>query len=455
MEEIKALLKTQRAFYGKGRTKDIDFRIRQLLRLQGSIRKYEEEILKALKKDLNKAPFESYATEIGMVIEEIKYLVKNIRKLAQPEKAKMPITQFPSSGSIYKEPYGIVLVMAPWNYPVQLSLAPLVGAIAAGNCVILKPSEYAPHSSAVMKKIIEEAFPRKYVAVVEGGMEVNKELLQNKFDYIFFTGSVSVGKIIMEEASKHLTPVTLELGGKSPCIVDNTADISLAAKRVAWGKYLNAGQTCVAPDYVLVQQEVKEAFLKELSRYIRKFYGKAPVENEEYPRIVNERHYNRLLSLMEEERIYLGGKHSRELLKIEPTVLELKSSDAPVMKEEIFGPLLPVLTYGSLKEAAEFINNRPKPLALYLFTTSKEHEDFIMKNTSFGGGCINDTIVHLATTSMGFGGVGESGMGSYHGSESFATFSHRKSVLRKSNLLDIPLRYPPYKKKINLLRKIL
>lgn len=455
MEEIKALLKTQRAFYGKGRTKNIDFRIRQLLRLQSSIKKYEEEILKALKKDLNKAPFESYATEIGMVMEEIKYLVKNIRKLAQPEKAKMPITQFPSSGSIYKEPYGIVLVMAPWNYPVQLSLAPMVGAIAAGNCVILKPSEYAPHSSAVMKKIIEEAFPRKYVAVVEGGMEVNKELLQNKFDYIFFTGSVSVGKIIMEEASKHLTPVTLELGGKSPCIVDNTADISLAAKRVAWGKYLNAGQTCVAPDYVLVQQEVKEAFLKELSRYIRKFYGKAPVENEEYPRIVNERHYNRLLSLMEEERIYLGGKHSRELLKIEPTVLELKSADAPVMKEEIFGPLLPVLTYGSLKEAAEFINNRPKPLALYLFTTLKEHEDFIMENTSFGGGCVNDTIVHLATTSMGFGGVGESGMGSYHGKESFTAFSHRKSVLRKSNLLDIPLRYPPYKKKINLLRKIL
>ncbi|SHO44348.1 aldehyde dehydrogenase [Anaerocolumna xylanovorans] len=455
MEEMKALLKAQRYFYEKGKTRDIDFRIRQLLRLKSSIIKNEEEILKALKKDLNKAPFESYATEIGMVAEEIRYLIKNVERLAQPEKVKMPITQFPASGSIYKEPYGIVLVMAPWNYPVQLSLAPLAGAVAAGNCVILKPSEYAPNSSAVMRKIIKETFPEKYIAVVEGGMEVNKELLQNKFDYIFFTGSVSVGKIIMEEAAKHLTPVTLELGGKSPCIVDETADISLSAKRIAWGKYLNAGQTCVAPDYVLVQKDVKEAFIKELSRYVRKFYGKDPLNNEEYPRIVNERHFDRLLSLMKEENISLGGKYSRQLLKIEPTVLELNSSDTPVMKEEIFGPLLPVLTYENLEEAARFINNRPKPLALYLFTTSKDNEGFIMKNISFGGGCVNDTIVHLATTSMGFGGVGESGMGSYHGKESFTTFSHSKSVLRKSNLLDIPLRYPPYKKKINLLRKIL
>lgn len=455
MEEEKMLLNSQRAYYETGRTRDISFRIRQLISLRESIIKNEAEIMQALKKDLNKSDFEAYATEIGMVLEEINYLLKNIKKLARTERVRTPITQFPSAGRVYKEPYGIVLIMAPWNYPVQLALAPLAGAISAGNCVILKPSEYAPYSSAVLRKVIQEAFPEKYIAVVEGGMEVNQKLLLNKFDYIFFTGSVPVGKIIMAEAAKHLTPVTLELGGKSPCIVDESADISLAAKRIVWGKYLNAGQTCVAPDYVLVQKDVKEALIRELNRYIRKFYGEDSLNNEEYPKIISERHFSRLLSLMENEKLRIGGKYNGRLLKIEPTVLEPDTTDSPIMQEEIFGPLLPVISFESLEEAASFVNARPKPLALYLFTTSRKNESYIMKHTSFGGGCINDTIVHLATTHMGFGGVGESGMGSYHGKLSFSTFSHSKSVLRKSNLLDIPLRYPPYKKKINLLRKIL
>ncbi|SHK47570.1 aldehyde dehydrogenase (NAD+) [Anaerocolumna jejuensis DSM 15929] len=455
MEDVTVLLNSQRRFYGTGKTRNIDFRIRQLVRLRESIIKNEADIMEALKKDLNKAPFEAYATEIGMVLEEINYLIKNIKMLAGTKKVRTPVTHFPSASRIYKEPYGIVLIMAPWNYPLQLSLSPLAGAIAAGNCMILKPSEYAPCSSRVIGKVIREVFPEKYIAVVEGGMEVNQRLLQNKFDYIFFTGSVSVGRIIMAEAAKHLTPVTLELGGKSPCIVDETANISLAAKRIVWGKFLNAGQTCVAPDYILVQEKVKEVLIKELNRYIRKFYGKDSVHNEEYPKIINERHFNRLLSLMKNEKVKGGGNYSSKLLKIEPTVLEPESIDSPIMQEEIFGPLLPVLAYENIQEAAAFVNNRPKPLALYLFTTSKRNERFIMKNTSFGGGCINDTIVHLATSHMGFGGVGESGMGTYHGKESFSTFSHSKSVLKKSNFLDIPLRYPPYKKKIKLLRKIL
>lgn len=455
MKNIEMLLERQRSFFEKGSTRNIDFRIRQLLHLKKSIKNNEPQILEALKKDLNKSPFESYATEVGMVLEEINYLLKNIRRLAKTERVRTPITQFPSVSRIYKEPYGSVLIMAPWNYPIQLSLSPLAGAIAAGNCVILKPSEYAPHSMAVLKKVVEEVFPEKYAAVIDGDMEVNKQLLQCKFDYIFFTGSVAVGKIIMSEAAKNLTPVTLELGGKSPCIVDETADIALAAKRIAWGKFLNAGQTCVAPDYILVHEKVKEVLILELKKQISKLYGNSPIHNEEFPKIINERHFNRLLSLIEEEKVLFGGKYNRELLKIEPTVLELDNAESIIMKDEIFGPLLPVLTFRSMKEVKSFVNSRPKPLALYLFTTSKGNEGYIMKNTSFGGGCVNDTIVHLATTSMGFGGVGESGMGSYHGNLSFSTFSHSKSVLKKSNILDIPLRYPPYKNKINLLRKIL
>ncbi|BCJ99253.1 aldehyde dehydrogenase [Anaerocolumna chitinilytica] len=455
MKNIEMLLERQRSFFEKGNTRNIDFRIRQLLNLKKSIKNNEPQILEALKKDLNKSPFESYATEVGMVLEEINYLLKNIRRLAKTEKVRTPITQFPSVSRIYKEPYGSVLIMAPWNYPIQLSLSPLAGAIAAGNCVILKPSEYAPHSMSVLKKVVEEVFPEKFAAVIEGDMEVNKQLLQCKFDYIFFTGSVAVGKIIMAEAAKNLTPVTLELGGKSPCIVDETADIALAAKRIAWGKFLNAGQTCVAPDYILVHEKVKEVLILELKKQISKLYGNSPIQNEEFPKIINERHFNRLLSLIEKEKVLFGGKYNRELLKIEPTVLELDNAESIIMKDEIFGPLLPVMTFRSMKEVKNFVNNRPKPLALYLFTTSKVNEGYIMKNTSFGGGCVNDTIVHLATTSMGFGGVGESGMGSYHGNLSFSTFSHSKSVLKKSNILDIPLRYPPYKNKINLLRKIL
>lgn len=455
MEETAKLLDKQRKFYESAATKDISFRIHQLEKLKDTIKRNEKEILGALKKDLNKSPFEAYATEIGMVYEEIRYLIKHLRGLSRPEKVRTPIAQFPSVSRIYKEPYGIVLIMAPWNYPVQLSLAPLAGAIAAGNCVILKPSEYAPYSSAVLKKILEEGFPDKYIGVLEGGLEINQQLLFLKFDYIFFTGSVAVGKLVMEAASRHLTPVTLELGGKSPCIVDSTADIDMAAKRIVWGKFLNAGQTCVAPDYILVEKGVKQLLIEAMGKYIRSFYGEAPLKNAEYPKIIHEKHFNRLLGLLEGTKTLTGGKFDSSSLTIEPTIIEDVSENSPVMREEIFGPILPVLTFETVKEAAAFVNNRPKPLALYLFTTSGKNERYIMGNVSFGGGCVNDTIVHLATTHMGFGGVGESGMGSYHGKLSFQTFTHNKSVLKKSNLLDIPLRYPPYKNKINLLRKIL
>lgn len=455
MYNIKETIEKQRLFFEKGRTKDIDFRIEKLKMLRRLIIENEQEIMEALKKDLNKAPFESYETEVGIVLEEIKYTIRHLSSWVRRKRIKTPLTHFLSRSYMYSEPYGITLIMSPWNYPFQLTIAPLIGSIAAGNCSIIKPSEYSTHTSAVIDKLIGENFDKGYIVVVTGEREVNKALLEEKFDYIFFTGSVKVGKIVMEAASKYLTPVTLELGGKSPCIVDETANIELAAKRIVWGKFLNAGQTCVAPDYLMVQSSVKDKLIHKMKEYITEFYGESPCDNIDYPKIINDGHFNRLLSLMKSGNIIFGGEYSDRTNKISPAILDNVTWDSSIMQEEIFGPILPVLGFQNLSEAISVVNKHPKPLALYLFTNNKEREKNVIRNISFGGGCINDTIVHLATSYMPFGGVGDSGMGGYHGKASFDTFSHKKSIMKKSNLLDIPLRYPPYKENLKLLKRIM
>ena len=455
MMEYKSMLHTQRAYFQTGDTKDVEFRIRQLKKLYQWITVHEQEIMDALYMDLNKSNFEAYATEIGIVKEEIRYTLKHLRKWAAPKRVPTPITQFPSKSFIYPEPYGIVLIMSPWNYPFQLTIAPLVGAICAGNCAVVKPSAYSPHTTKVIADMLRELFQEKYIAVVEGGRQENQALLNEKFDYIFFTGSVNVGKYVMEKASAHLTPVSLELGGKSPCIVDETADLKLAAKRIVWGKFLNSGQTCVAPDYILVQNSVKDKLVRYMEKYIRKMFGKDPMQNPDYPKMINEKHFNRVLELTERAHIVCGGGSDVDMLKIEPTVLDQVTWESPVMQEEIFGPLLPVLTFYDIEEAIQMVNARPRPLALYYFTKDKQREAMMLKQVSYGGGCINDTIVHLATSHMPFGGVGNSGMGGYHGKDSFDTFTHKKSIMKKSVLLDIPIRYAPFKNKLNILKKLM
>jgi len=452
--DIKNLTEKQRAFFSTGNTLDIDFRINALKKLKAVIKENEGDILDALKWDLNKSPFEAYATEVGFVYNELNDAIRNIRKWCKAKRARTPMTQFKSTSYIVSEPYGVVLIMSPWNYPFQLTVAPLIGAVAGGNCAVVKPSAYSPATSAVLRRILS-CFEKEYIAVVEGGREANQELLNEKFDYIFFTGSVQVGKTVMEKAARNLTPVTLELGGKSPCIVDRDVDIDLAARRIIWGKIINSGQTCVAPDYVYVHKDVKDSLIGSMKRYITVFYGEHPCENPQYPRIVNEKHFRRLLGLIDKEKVYYGGEYDESGLRISPTILENVTREDAVMHEEIFGPILPVLTYEDPEEIFSAITSRPKPLALYLFTRNRKFEHEIISRISFGGGCINDTLVHLATPYMPFGGVGESGMGSYHGKWSFDTFTHKKSIMKKSCYIDIPLRYPPYENKIDLLKKIM
>lgn len=455
MEETKGVLEKQRAYFRTGKTKDLDFRKDQLKKLYQSIEEYEEEILDALQTDLNKVGFEAYATEIGLVLEEISYLLKNLKKFLKPKRVRTPIAQFPSVSRVYKEPYGQVLIIAPWNYPFLLTVSPLIGALAAGNTAVIKPSEFAPETSTILKKMIEKTFEPGYVTVVEGAVEVNQSLLSKDFDFIFFTGSTAVGKIVMEKASEHLTPVVLELGGKSPAIVDETADIKIAAKRIAWGKGVNAGQTCVAPDYLLVQETVKDELVTEIKNYARDFFGKDAQKNEEYPKIINEKHYQRLSNLIETGEVIYGGQKNDKTRQINLTLMDQISWEDPIMQEEIFGPILPILSYEDLDQAIGQVNARPKPLALYLFSQSKDHEKKVLSEISFGGGAINDTLTHLASPYMGFGGVGQSGMGSYHGKGSIDTFSHHKSVLKKATWLDLPFRYPPYTTSKKLLKMIM
>ena len=454
MESVRGILEKQRQYFYNGNTLDIDYRKASLRKLKNEIKKNEDNIFNALKKDLNKSEFESFATEIGLVYEEINETLKNIDKWSKRKKVKTPISQFKASSYIYKEPYGNALIIAPWNYPFQLVMAPLIGAIAAGNTVVIKPSELAPATASVIENIISNVFNKEYIAVIQGDIDVNKALLEERFDYIFFTGSTVVGKIVMEAATKNLTPITLELGGKSPCIVDKSDKIDLFAKRIVWGKLLNSGQTCVAPDYFLIHKDIKEEFLKSVKKYVKEFYGDNPIKSEDYVKIINKRHFQRILSLIDKDNILLGGNYDEAKLKIEPTVVEVKGLDEQIMSEEIFGPIMPIITYSKYEEVIKTIRNFEKPLALYLFTENKVLEKNILENINFGGGCINDTIVHLATTELPFGGVGMSGMGSYHGKRSFDTFTHEKSILKRSNWIDIPLRYPPYLGKISLLRKI-
>lgn len=455
MDTIKDLINNQKNFFESNKTKDINFRIKNLKKLKKIVKDNEEEILNSLKVDLGKSDFEGYTSEIGMVYDEINYMIKNLKKLSKPKKVRTSIVNFKSTGYIYKEPYGRVLIMAPWNYPINLSLVPLAGAIAAGNCVVLKPSEYSINTSMLLEKLISDNFNSNYIKVILGDAKVSSEILDYKFDMIFFTGGTSIGKIVMNKASKYLTPVVLELGGKSPCIVDETAKISLAAKRIIWGKGLNAGQTCVAPDYIYVHRSIKDNLIKELIKNIEIMYGNESENCNYTPKIINEKHYNRILNLIDKDKIVYGGSYNTKEEKISLTILDNVNFKDKVMEEEIFGPIIPIITFDSLDEVIKNVNERPRPLALYLFTTSKESENEILTNISFGGGCINDTIIHLANSNLPFGGVGDSGIGSYHGSKSFDVFSHSKSILKKSNLIDIPMRYPPYNKSLNLIRKIL
>ena len=453
--DIPALVSRQREYFLGGATLEPSERKESLLRLQKAILAREKEIAEALHADLRKSPFESYMSETGMVLDELRYIAKHLEKWAKPKRVPTPLSQFPSRSFICKEPYGVTLVMSPWNYPFLLSLDPLIGSIAAGNCVILKPSAYAPHTSHLLADLISSVFSPAHVAVVEGGREENSSLLEQRFDFIFFTGSVSVGKLVMEKAAQNLTPVALELGGKSPCIIDETANLPMAARRLVFGKLLNAGQTCVAPDYVLVKRERKEDLISLLKSNIQDALGQNPGKNPEFPKIINQKHFQRLCAILEGETILLGGETDEAALTIAPTVTEA-SAENPSMQEEIFGPILPILTYDKPDDAIRFIREREKPLALYLFTESKAFEKRILQEVSFGGGCINDTIIHLATHHMPFGGVGHSGMGSYHGKKSFDAFTHEKSIVKKSSSVDLPVRYHPYtEKKLKMLKKFL
>lgn len=441
---ISELVFSQRNYFHSGATRSAEFRIDALKNLKRAIKSNEDLLLDALKKDLNKCESESYLCEIGIIYDEIATHLKHLKKWMKDQRKPTPIVQFKSTSFVSPEPYGVVLIMAPWNYPMQLCFAPLIGAISAGNCSIIKPSAYAPAVSNAISKIISESFDPKFIAVVEGGREQNNALLEEKFDYIFFTGSVAVGKVVMAAAAKHLTPISLELGGKSPVIVDKTADIEVAARRIAFGKILNAGQTCVAPDYLFIHQDIKQEFVDKYQQAVDQFFPKG--DYSDYPHIISDKHFQRLLTLMQGETIILGGKTDETNRFIAPTLLDNVRLDAPIMQEEIFGPILPLIEYTDIQQCIDFIISRPKPLAFYLFTTSKIVEKRFLDSCTFGGACINDTMIHLATPHMGFGGVGESGMGSYHGKFSFDTFSHYRSIVRKSFFPDLRMRYRPYNK---------
>lgn len=450
------LTEAQKQFFETGRTRDLAFRICQLQLLADAMRKNETVLEEALKKDLGKSAFESYATEIGFVLADIRYTIQNLQKWSAPKRVRTPLYLFPGKSKIQKEPYGSVLILGPYNYPVQLLAEPLVGAIAAGNCAVLKPSELTPHVSEAMYQIVHSTFKEEYIACVEGGVEVNQELLSQKFDYIFFTGSERVGRIVMKAAAENLTPVTLELGGKSPVIIEKTANIKEAARRIAWGKLMNAGQTCVAPDYVLVDESRKQQFLTEMKTAFSHLYGKEIKKNPHFGRIVNERHMERLQKILEQDAKYLfcGGEADALQRYIEPAILDLgKDQNAASMQEELFGPILPVLSYHKLEDAVRFVNKRAKPLALYLFTKKRSAERFVLERVSSGGVCVNDTISHLINPDLPFGGVGASGMGQYHGKYSFDTFTHEKSVFYKPADWNLPVCYPPFTKgKMNLVK---
>lgn len=446
----------QKEFFKTHKTKDLNFRIDALKKLKSTIIEYESKICDALYKDLHKSEFESYASEIGMVLEELHLHIKNLKKWAKPKGINTPLINFKASSKIHSEPFGNVLIIAPWNYPFQLIMMPLIGAISAGNCATLKPSEFTPHSAELIKEIIEICFPPEYVNIFTGEKEVNIALLKERWDYIFFTGSPRVGKIVMKAAAENLTPVTLELGGKSPVIVDKDAKLNIAAKRIIWGKMLNAGQICIAPDYMFVHKDVKDELLSKMKEVILEFYGENPKESNSYPRICTKENVSRLAKLIENEEIFHGGDFDEETRYFSPTIINNVSPESAIMQEEIFGSILPVMEFENIDNVINFINEREKPLALYYFSESSKNQKYILSKTTSGGVCINDVLMQLVNQDMPFGGVGNSGMGYYHGKYSFDTFSHKRSVLYKSTLIDVPIRYAPYsKKKLNLLKKVL
>lgn len=439
---IPELVQRQRTFWNTGQTKPLEFRVDQLKKLQQAVINHQDAIVEAVKADLGRPAFEAYF-EIS-AISEIKEALKHLKSWMKPRQVGTSIEQFPSSAWVQPEPLGVALIIAPWNYPFQLMILPLVGAIAAGNCAVLKPSEQAPHTSAVIANLIQSTFNPDYIAVVEGDVEISRHLLQQRYDHIFFTGGTAVGRIVMAAAAKHLTPVTLELGGKSPCIVDTDIQLENAARRIVWGKFINAGQTCIAPDYLLVDRRIKAPLLNAIKQYLQEFYGEDPAQSPDYARIISPKHFTRLVTLLDSGELVVGGQTDPESRYFAPTVLDQVSWDSPVMQDEIFGPILPVLEYDTWEEAIALVNSRSKPLALYVFSRNQEKQEQILASTSSGGVCINDTVMQVGVVGLPFGGVGESGMGSYHGKTSFDTFSHFKSVLKKGLWLDPKWRYAPY-----------
>lgn len=443
-QEIKDILQQQNHFFSSGKTIQAEFRLKQLESLKEAMIRHEADLAAALKADLGKSRMESYMCEIGLTLSELTWMQKHLRSLMRSKRVSTPAAQFAAKSFRSPSPYGTVLIMSPWNYPVLLTLDPLIDAIAAGNTAVVKPSAYAPCTFDVMKTMIEECFPAHYVAVVDGGRAENQALLQQRFDMIFFTGGKTVGREVLRHAAEYLTPVTLELGGKSPCIVDSTAKIRLAAKRIVFGKYLNCGQTCVAPDYILCDKRIRDELITAILAEIEKQFGKEPLKNPNYGKLINEKHFERILGLINGEKLVYGGQSEPESLRIAPTVLNNITWDDAVMGEEIFGPLLPILTFDTLNEALDTVESHPHPLALYFFSEDKAAQKKVLDTCRFGGGCINDTIIHLATSDMPFGGVGESGMGSYHGRVGFETFSHYRSIVDKKTWMDLPIRYQKY-----------
>ena len=456
IQNIDEILQSQKEFFQSGKTLPVSFRVNALKKLRESIKRHEDEIAEALTKDLGKSAFEGFMCETGLTLTEITYMIKHTRKFAKEKRVRTPMAQFASRSYKKPSPYGNVLIMSPWNYPFLLTIDPLADAIAAGNTAIVKPSAYSPATGEIVRKIVEECFDQKYVAVITGGRRENSALLDKKFDMIFFTGSQGVGKEVMRKAAEHLTPTVLELGGKSPCIVDDTAKLPLAAKRIVFGEYLNCGQTCVAPDYILCDEKIKDKLVEEIKKQIVSQFGASPLDNPDYGKIINEKHFARVMGLIDKDKVVIGGGGNAETLRIEPTVMTDVTFNDAVMGQEIFGPVLPVMTYKKFSDVFDMLKNLPKPLALYIFSGDKSRIDAVTSRLSFGGGCVNDTIIHLATSEMGFGGVGESGMGSYHGKEGFDAFSHTKSIVDKKTWLDLPMRYQPYKKSSEkLIRKFL
>ena len=447
-EQINSLLEKQKAYYKSGATIPVKFRIEQLKKLYATVKKYETEVNHALTDDLGKSHYEGFMCESGLVLSEISYMIRHTKRFAKRKTVYTPLAQFASHSFKQPVPYGNTLIMSPWNYPFLLTIDPLADAIAAGNTAVVKPSAYSPATSKIIEKIITECFAPEYVAVVTGGRAENAALLEQKFDFVFFTGSQAVGKEVLRHTAEHLTPAVLELGGKSPCIVDASANIKLAAKRIVFGKYLNCGQTCVAPDYILCEKSIKDEFVKEVVKQIKKQYGENPLKNKDYGKIINEKHFGRLCGLIDNNKVVIGGETNADTCQIAPTVMDNVTYDDAVMGEEIFGPIMPILTFDNFDNVVDELKDKDKPLALYIFSSNKKHIKRVTTELSYGGGCINDVVIHLATSEMAFGGVGESGMGGYHGKDGFDAFSHYKSIVDKKTWMDLPMRYQPFKSKL-------